>query len=209
MDARKLNRLIRFDQAEQNPAEGLLAGVDEVGIGPLAGPVVAAAVIFIQPIAKNPAFYPLNDSKQVPPPVREKLFSEILKNAVAGIGVVDEKQIDKINIYQAGRLAMKHAVLSLNRTPDRLLIDGRVKIDLPIEQKSIIDGDTKSAAIAAASIVAKVYRDRWMVHFDALYPGYSFGKHKGYGTREHLKKIRDKGPCPIHRRSFSYELLTT
>lgn len=177
--------------------------MDEAGRGPLAGPVVAAAVIFTRPVAGNPIFFHLNDSKQVRPRIRQILFWEIVKIAVVGVGVVDEKRIDEINIYQATRLAMKQAVLSLSRTPDRVVIDGNMKLDLPIRQKAVTRGDRKSAAIAAASIVAKVYRDGWMIHLDGLYPGYEFGKHKGYGTRQHLAKLREKGPSPIHRKSFS------
>ncbi len=180
-----------------------MAGVDEVGRGPLAGPVVAAAVIFTRPVFKNRAFYFLNDSKQMTPLEREKLFPEIARHAVVGIGVIDQNRIDEINIYQATRLAMRQAVLSLSRTPDMILIDGKIKLDIPVRQKAVVGGDGKSAAIAAASIMAKVYRDRWMIHFDGLYPGYEFGKHKGYGTPEHLEKIRQKGPSPLHRKTFS------
>lgn len=176
-----------------------IAGVDEVGRGPLAGPVVAAAVILYRP----GNFKGLNDSKQVEPELRETLFFEILRCSVFGLGVVDEATIDKINIYQASRLAMKRAVLSLPCTPDLLLIDGKARLDLPLEQKTLIGGDAKSASIAAASIVAKVYRDRWMHYLHDLYPDYDFKSHKGYATPVHLERIRAAGPSPVHRMSFS------
>lgn len=176
-----------------------MAGIDEAGRGPLAGPVVAAAVLFIR---RSPLME-LNDSKQVSPPRREILFREICRAAFVGVGIVSEKQIDRINIYQATRLAMKQAVLALNRTPDFLLIDGNIKIDLPILQKPVVAGDQKSASIAAASIIAKVARDHWMLHLDRLYPEYEFKNHKGYATPAHLKKIGERGPSPVHRMSFS------
>ncbi len=175
------------------------AGVDEAGRGPLAGPVVAAAVIFLRP---SPLAF-LNDSKQVPPPKREILFREICGCSLVGLGVVDEKQIDAINIYQATRLAMKRAVLALSRTPDFILVDGNMTLDLPLAQRAVVRGDEKSAAIAAASIIAKVFRDHWMFHLDRLYPAYQFKDHKGYATPLHLQKIRECGPSPVHRRSFS------
>ena len=191
-------KLFAFDSLQSGQVPGLIAGVDEVGMGPLAGPVVAAAVIF------NPSIqpFPVNDSKKLTPLERQKLFHKILEYASVGIGIVEPSLIDEINIYQAGRLAMRKAVLSLPRTPDFLLVDGRVTIDLPLPQKSIIKGDTQSASIAAASIIAKVYRDSLMELVDEQYPEYDFKGHKGYGTPSHLKRIREHGPCPIHRRSF-------
>lgn len=176
-----------------------MAGVDEAGRGPLAGPVVAAAVILFRP---SP-FRGLNDSKQVPAPLRQTLFLEIARSALIGIGVVDEKKIDEVNIYQATRLAMRQAVLALSRTPNLILVDGNMTIDLPVAQKSIVKGDQKSASIAAASIVAKVYRDAWMRHLDGLYPGYQFKDHKGYPTPAHLELLQRLGPCEVHRKSFS------
>lgn len=176
-----------------------MAGVDEVGRGPLAGPVVAAAVI----LRRVGDFAGLNDSKKVPPEKREKLFREIVKHSLVGIGVADESTIDQLNIYHASRLAMKRAVLALTRTPDLLVIDGNARIDLPLPQQTIVGGDAKSASIAAASIVAKVFRDHWMIYLDTLYPAYQFKDHKGYATELHLKKIEENGPCPIHRKSFS------
>lgn len=201
MPSEALSRLLAFDREIQAalPAQRFFAGVDEVGRGPLAGPVVAAAVIVIRDW--NPAG--LNDSKKVSPAIRQKLFWEISQASLLGLGIVSESEIDRINIYQASRLAMKRAVLALSRTPDFLLIDGNAAIDLPLPQKTVIQGDAKSASIAAASIIAKVYRDAWMDSQDGLYPGYDFKGHKGYATPVHLEKIKIYGPCPIHRRTFS------
>ncbi len=195
-----LPRLLEFD-AQSRPRDPLclMAGVDEAGRGPLAGPVVAAAVI----LRGMGDLKGLNDSKKVTPERREILFLEILKYSLTGIGVVDEPTIDKINIYQASRLAMKRAVLALPRTPDLILVDGNARMDVPVLQKTVVGGDAKSASIAAASIIAKVFRDRWMTHLDELYPQYAFKAHKGYGTPFHLERIREHGPCPAHRRSFS------
>ena len=195
------NRLHRFDRniRQEGGFCGDMAGVDEVGIGPLAGPVVAAAVIFIRKF-DAPG---LNDSKKVPSKIREKLFWQIAKHSIVGLGVVSELEIDSINIYQAGRLAMRRALLSLSRTPDYILVDGKARIDIPLPQKTIIEGDAKSACIAAASIIAKVYRDAWMTHLDSIYPGYQFKKHKGYSTPLHLEIIRSKGPSVVHRKSFA------
>jgi ribonuclease HII len=192
-------RLFAFDETMRGIAPGWIAGVDEAGRGPLAGPVVAAAVILFR---KSPLPF-LNDSKQVTPARRERLYQEIVRNSLVGIGVADEKKIDELNIYQATRLAMKQAVLALPRTPDLILIDGNMRLELPLAQKAIIKGDQKSAAVAAASIVAKVYRDAYMAFLEQQYPGYEFGRHKGYGTKLHLEKIREKGPSAVHRRSFS------
>lgn len=194
-------RLLNFDsRIQENPAfQGLGAGVDEVGRGPLAGPVVAAAVILYKKI-KLPG---LDDSKQVAPKERERLYWLILKNALVGIGIASEQEIDTLNIYHAGLLAMKRAVQALAHTPDYLLIDGNARIRIPLTQETIVQGDAKSASIAAASIMAKVYRDRLMNHLDTLYPGYAFNEHKGYATELHLELLQKKGPCPIHRRSFA------
>lgn len=188
-----------FDRTESRTFEGRLAGVDEVGIGPLAGPVVAAAVIFF----REKSVRGLNDSKQLKETDRQELYWHIVRFALVGIGVATESEIDTLNIYQASRLAMRRAVLALPHTPSFLLIDGRTKIDLPLAQRSVVEGDAQSASIAAASIVAKVYRDAWMRHLDKLYPQYYFYKHKGYGTALHLDSLRRLGPSPVHRRSFA------
>lgn len=194
-----LEKLLAFDQAEKQKSSSWMAGVDEAGRGPLAGPVVAAAVILFSP----EALLGINDSKKVTALQREKLYLKIAKAALVGIGVVDEKLIDELNIYEATRLAMKKAVLNLTKTPDFLLIDGPIRIDLPIEQKGVIHGDQKSASIAAASIVAKVFRDHWMRRLHGSYPVYAFHKHKGYGTAHHLKMLQEAGPSPVHRKSFA------
>lgn len=196
-----LTKLKAFDASFSGKySPGLyLAGIDEAGRGPLAGPVVAAAVILVRNFAEES----LNDSKQVSSKKRSALFLKILQNSVAGIGVAAPEEIDRINIYQATRLAMRRAVLSLSVTPSFLLIDGNMKIDVPIPQESVIKGDTKSASIAAASILAKVYRDAHMSGLDQMYPGYFFSRHKGYGTRVHLDQLKLLGPSPAHRRSFS------
>ncbi len=194
-----LGRLVRFDSEHTDGLEGAWAGVDEAGCGPLAGPVVAAAVIL-----RGARFLkPLNDSKKIIPKIREKLYPQILENAAVGVGIAEAEEIDALNIYHAARLAMKRAVLALGVTPAFLLVDGRARIDLPILQKSFVCGDAKSACIAAASIVAKVHRDSIMSELDAVYPGYGFKRHKGYGTAFHLKQLREIGPSPIHRKSFS------
>ena len=198
-----LSRLLEFDSNLNPHSSAWMAGVDEVGRGPLAGPVVAAAVILKRPESFGENFAGLNDSKKVSPVNRERLFREIIKYSLVGLGIVDEATIDLINIYQASRLAMKRAVLDLTCTPDLLVIDGNARLDLPLSQKTIIKGDSQSASIAAASIIAKVYRDHWMLHLDKLYPVYQFKDHKGYGTPVHLKHIQEQGPCAVHRRAFA------
>lgn len=177
----------------------MIAGADEVGRGSLAGPVVAAAVI-LNPKKKIKG---LNDSKKLSAKQREKLFKLIEKRAVAiGVGVVDEKTIDRINITKASLLAIKLAMESLSPSPALLLIDGRDRLPLPFPQKPIISGDGISASIAAASIIAKVLRDRVMEKLHNKYPDYGFAVNKGYGTARHLKELRRVGPCPLHRCSY-------
>lgn len=176
-----------------------ICGIDEVGRGPLAGPVVAAAVI----LPKDVDIYYLNDSKQLSEKKREQLYDEIMEKAIAvGIGFADEDCIDEINILQADYVAMREALSKLNVTPDILLNDA-VKIPgVSLPQESIIKGDAKSVSIAAASIVAKVTRDRFMVEMDKQYPGYDFASNKGYGSAKHIAAIKENGPCKIHRRTF-------
>ena len=176
----------------------LIAGVDEVGRGPLAGPVVAAAVI-LPKACKIPG---LNDSKKIPKSKHKEIYEAVLQNAIAiGIGVKDNHVIDQVNIYEATKLAMIEAIGQLEPQPQHLLIDA-MKLDLPIPQTSIIKGDANSLSIAAASIVAKVTRDQMMEEFDREYPGYDFAQNAGYGTAKHLAGLHKLGVTPIHRRSF-------
>ena len=178
---------------------GYLCGIDEVGRGPLAGPVVAAAVI----LPKDVDIYYLNDSKQLSAMKREQLYDEIMEKAVAvGIGFADEECIDEINILQADYVAMRMALSKLSVTPDYLLNDAVIIPEVTIPQESIIKGDAKSVSIAAASIVAKVTRDRFMVDMDSVYPGYDFAGNKGYGSAKHIEALKTLGPCKIHRRTF-------
>ena len=176
----------------------LIAGVDEVGRGPLAGPVVAAAVI-LPKACKIPG---LNDSKKIPKAKHKEIYEAVLQNAIAiGVGVKDNHVIDQVNIYEATKLAMMEAIGQLEPQPQHLLIDA-MKLDLPISQTSIIKGDANSLSIAAASIVAKVTRDQMMEDFDREYPGYDFAQNAGYGTAKHLAGLDQLGVTPIHRRSF-------
>lgn len=176
-----------------------VAGVDEAGRGPLAGPVVAAAVVLPSELSMPG----LRDSKKLSPALRERWFVEIQKNCLGmGIGIVDENTIDAINILQAALLAMKCAVDQLSVSADFLLIDGNRGIESAIGQKTIIGGDDASLSIAAASVVAKVTRDRLMVVYHAQYPQYEFSRHKGYGTQLHRDRIKQYGPCAIHRKTF-------
>ena len=177
----------------------LIAGVDEAGRGPLAGPVVAAAVIL------NDATPPIvfKDSKLLTEHQREKLYTWLMESgAQIGIGVVKQDEIDRINILQASLLAMKKAVLRLDRTPDKLLIDGQFTTDLPLRQEAVVQGDRKIAVISAASVVAKVTRDMMMRGFHRKYPQYGFDRHKGYPTRAHKEAIQKHGASPIHRLTF-------
>jgi ribonuclease HII len=177
------------------------AGVDEAGRGPLAGPVVAAAVVLAA--GKTPPT-PLMDSKAITKAKREILFKWIFESgADVGIGILGHEEVDRLNILRASLEAMRVAVGKLSYAPDLLLIDGTFTIDMPdIRQEAIVKGDSKIAAISAASIIAKVTRDRIMDEYHAQYPQYGFGKHKGYPTAEHKRSIIKYGPCPIHRRSF-------
>ncbi len=178
----------------------VIAGIDEAGRGPLAGPVVCACVVM--PFEKEKMIEQVNDSKQLSSKKREKLYDEIVKVALDyAIIEIDEKTIDEINILNATKLGMKRALESLKIKPDIVLIDA-VKIDSNIRQENIIKGDTLSYNIAAASILAKVYRDRLMIKLSEKYPQYNFAKHKGYGTREHINALKIYGKCPIHRESF-------
>lgn len=177
----------------------LVAGLDEAGRGPLAGPVVAAAVI----LPRRCQLAGLNDSKQLTETDRERLFGEIQRRAVGvGVGQASEHEIDAMNILEATRLAMRRAILALPSPPDFLLLDALELHAVPFPQRAIVKGDTLSVSIAAASVVAKVTRDRLMETYHRQYPQYNFQAHKGYGTAEHLRMLAAHGPCAIHRRSF-------
>ena len=188
-----------YERLAYQEGASFIAGVDEVGRGPLAGPVVAAAVI----LPKNIEDLGFDDSKKLSASKREDIYRLIQEKAIAiGIGIVDADIIDKVNIYQASRLAMQQAVSELKIQPDYLLIDA-MKIDVNTPQIGIIKGDAKSISIAAASIVAKQVRDQMMQEFDELYPGYDFDNNAGYGTPKHLEGLKSKGICPIHRKTFA------
>jgi len=176
-----------------------LAGIDEAGRGPLAGPVVAACVVL--PVAEESLVF--NDSKKFSPARREELYELFMGRRIpVGIGIVHHDEIDRLNILQASLLAMKKAVLQLAEPPDFLLIDGNQPIELSTPQRSLVKGDSRSASIAAASIIAKVTRDRIMEAFHRRFPVYGFDRHKGYPTRAHRDAIQRYGPCILHRATF-------
>jgi len=177
-----------------------IAGVDEAGRGALAGPVVAAAVVLPEKFRHRK----LNDSKQLAPELREKIYDELASNSEIAwaIGVVDHLQIDRINILRASQEAMRIALRALSFPPEHVLIDGLPVFPFSFPQTAIIDGDCYSLSIAAASVIAKVTRDRMMRDFCAQFPEYYFEQHKGYSTELHLSRLHEFGPCPIHRRSF-------
>ncbi|MBB63822.1 MAG: ribonuclease HII [Waddliaceae bacterium] len=210
-EIQRLKSLWTFESAAAANGFRVIAGVDEAGRGPLAGPVLAAACILPESI-----YLPgLDDSKKLSPAARERLFHQITNDPSisVGVGIADHHLIDDINIYQATIQAMLRAVDALSPQADYLLVDG---LQLPhplIKGEKIIKGDSKSLSIAAASIIAKVTRDRMMLEYDAQWPEYGFAKHKGYGTAAHRKAIEELGPCPIHRMSFeplkSMQLSTT
>jgi ribonuclease HII len=178
----------------------VVAGVDEAGVGPMAGPVVAAAVIF----APETFIKGVHDSKQLPPEKREELYGRITAHALAwSVGVAEPLEIDRLNIYWATREASLRALAGLGRAPGHVLVDGRGIARLEHPQTAIVGGDRKSFCIAAASILAKVTRDRIMCEHDSRFPGYGFAQHKGYCTPEHFVALRALGPSPIHRRSFA------
>lgn len=184
----------------------LIAGVDEVGRGPLAGPVVAGAVI----LRRDDFIKGINDSKKISPKRRKELSEEIKRRAVAyGIGEVDERCIDKVNILEATKIAMKEALekLSVNIIPQYVLVDAVTLDNIELKHAAIVSGDEKSVSIAAASILAKVYRDELMIALDETYPEYGFARHKGYGTKEHIEAIKKYGASPIHRMTFIKKFL--
>src|SRR5437879_6993784 len=179
---------------------GQVAGTDEAGRGALAGPVVAAAVVLPEKVRHRR----LNDSKQLAPELREEIYSDLVSNPEVRwtVGIIDSIEIDRINILRASHRAMRLAITALTDPPDHVLIDGLPVIPFPFPQTAIIDGDCISLSIAAASVIAKVTRDRMMRDFCSQFPQYCFDQHKGYGTELHLLRLHEFGPCPIHRRSF-------
>ena len=191
--------MLEYENTARTKGYNIIVGVDEAGRGPLAGPVVAAAVAY----APEWQLAGLDDSKKISPQARERLFPIVKDQALGhGIGIVDVATIDEINILQAALLAMKYAVSALPEKPDILLIDGNKRIVTEVEQWTIVKGDSLSQSIAAASVLAKVTRDRLMEKYHEEFPQYEFDRHKGYGTRLHRDLIREHGPCSIHRRTF-------
>jgi len=197
-ERKRIRKMLQYERNLWNKGKKYVAGLDEAGRGPLAGPVVAAAVVFY----KKPQISMINDSKKLTAEVREYLFDLILNEALCGIGAAEVGEIDRINIYQASFLAMDRALENLKAQPEHLLVDGRAfpRNDIPFT--TIIKGDSLSYSVAAASILAKVTRDRIMREYDCEFPQYGFAGHKGYATRDHLDAIEEFGYCPIHRRSF-------
>lgn len=204
-ESERLQVMLTEERLLWNEGLRLVAGVDEAGRGPLAGPVVAAAVI----LPPETTVATLNDSKQLSPAARDSLFMEIMRLAVAvSTGVISEKVIDQINIYRASMEAMREALENLALQPEAILVDGFPIPALPLRQKAIKGGDASSLSIAAASVVAKVTRDRIMLDLHRLYPGYSFDRNKGYATAEHRMALSRRGPCPAHRLTFRLDSWT-
>lgn len=191
--------MLRHERMARKAGFKNIAGIDEAGRGPLAGPLVAASVIL-----KVSRFrHRIDDSKKLTPNMRECAYAEILRKAHVGIGVISEKTVDRINVYNATKKAMEQSVKKLSLKPDFLLIDGTVKFRTACRKAYITGGDSKSLSIACASIIAKVTRDGMMRQYHKKYPEYGFARHKGYGTKEHIRRLKIHGPSPIHRRSFS------
>ncbi|MDP9292425.1 MAG: ribonuclease HII [Verrucomicrobiota bacterium] len=190
----------RHERALRRAGIGIVAGIDEAGRGPLAGPVVAAAVILPEKFRHK--F--LNDSKQLNPIQRETIYEDLTRrdDVCWSVSVVEHVDIDRFNILRATHQAMRQAALALALAPAHVLIDGRPVRPFPFPHTALIDGDARCYSIAAASVIAKVTRDRIMVQMEAAYPGYGFAQHKGYATELHLERLHANGPCPIHRRSF-------
>jgi len=187
------------DQLHEHQFQAV-CGVDEAGRGPLAGPVVAAAVI----MPHDCELEGLNDSKKLSEFKRQQLFDQIIeKELICAVGIIDHECIDRLNILQASLLAMRKAVTDLDQNPDFILVDGKFTIpNLDLPQYAVVKGDARCRAIAAASIIAKVTRDKIMDKYQALYPSFSFAQHKGYPTELHLAELKEHGPCEIHRRTF-------
>lgn len=202
LEKKRLLQLIQIEAAVRSRGFQQVVGVDEAGRGPLAGPVVAAACL----IAEDLFFPGINDSKVLAPQKREELFEQLRIKTTYGIGIISHEVIDSINILQATHQAMREAVAQLPFTPDYILVDGRPVDFGGIPSEGVIKGDSRSQAIAAASILAKVTRDRIMLYYHEQYPEYGFDEHKGYGTEKHLQMLAKYGPSPIHRRSFKWGL---
>ena len=199
-EEQRLNKLKEIENEIYNTGVQTICGIDEAGRGPLAGPVVVAAVI----MPKDSFIEGVNDSKKVSEKKRETLYEQITNEAIAwGVGIIDQKEIDRINILNATKEGLTTAIRELKVKPDRIIVDALDKIDtLGIPYTPIIKGDAKCYSIAAASIIAKVTRDRIMRQWDEIYPMYGFEKHKGYGTAAHIAAIKEYGLCPLHRLSF-------
>lgn len=198
----RLYSMLSYEREAKALGRRLTAGLDEAGRGPLAGPVVSAAVI----LPDNYMLEGLNDSKKLSAKTRDRLFECLSQDVIGwGVGVCSPQEIDEINILNATFLSMERALAALEPAPDYLLIDALKLKRIKTEQKSIIKGDALSLSIAAASVLAKVIRDRVMLIYDKLYPEYGFAKHKGYGTKEHLTNINRYGLCPIHRKTFNHD----
>ncbi len=205
LEAERERMALMFSYEREHPEAELICGIDEVGRGPLAAPVVAGAVI----LPKDCGLLYLNDSKKLSEKKREELYTQIMENAVSvGLGFVSPERIDEVNILNATYEAMREAISKLSCVPQLLLNDAVTIPGVEIPQLPIIKGDAKSASIATASIVAKVTRDRLMTEMDTVYPGYGFAAHKGYGTAAHIAALKELGPCPIHRRSFIGKFVT-
>jgi ribonuclease HII len=198
-EGQRLRHMLRYEQAWNARGVTLVAGVDEAGMSPLAGPVVAGAVIL--PVGYK--LHALDDSKKLDKETRDRLAPLIKRDAIAwAVGITEVEEIDRINIYHAGLLAMRRAIEALATAPQALLIDARKLKDVAIAQEAIIGGDAKSLSIAAASVIAKTTRDALMTEYDVKYPGYGFARHKGYGVPEHHAAMETLGCCVLHRRSF-------
>jgi len=198
--AARLGILLRVERTLWRTGVTRIAGVDEVGVGPLAGPVLAAAVILPEGVMLRG----VDDSKRLTAALREKLAEKIHAAALGvGVGIVEPEEIDRLNIYRAALEAMRRAVVALPVMPEHVLVDARHIPQLTMPQTALIDGDARSYSVAAASIVAKVARDRIMCELDQLYPQYGFRNHMGYATAQHLAAIDRHGPSPVHRRSFA------
>lgn len=201
----RIENMLVYEREKAGKGFKIIGGVDEAGRGPLAGPVVAAVVV----LEDEPFYVGLNDSKKLTAKKRDALYDEIMQKAKAvGVGMANEKEIDELNILQATKLAVKRAYEQVREKceVDCLLLDALHIDGIDVPQETIIKGDAKSLSIAAASVIAKVTRDRMMVEYEGVFPGYGFAKHKGYGTAEHYAGIRELGLCPIHRLTFTKKL---